>query len=532
MTRAESGPRTSLCGFDYSTPGVPVSLDLGGVDLAAALAGEAGGRTAKALDALDILERGGLANADEQRMVGHYWLRDPIQAPTKEITSDIESTVEAIARFSSDVRAGAVAGPAGPFLEILHIGIGGSAVGPQFLCGTLPDSPTSPRVHFLDNSDPLGVERVLGRLRGGPDRTLVSIVSKSGYTPTPMAVARQVEQYFAAAGLDFAAQAVATTMHGSPLDEQARRAGWLHRFPLWDWVGGRTSVTSAVGLLPAALLGMDIAAFLDGAAAVDRWTRDPNPHHNPALALALAWYHLGAGRGAKNMVVLPYSDQLVGLPRWLQQLVMESLGKRSRRDGTTVEHGMTVYGNKGSSDQHAYMQQLKDGPADFFLNFVRVRYKPTSIDVEVEPGITLADHLFAGLEGTRASLEDRGRPTITTILDDVGPRSVGAVIALYERAVGLYAELVDVNAYHQPAVDKYAARPVLDLQLAIIETLASQNRALTTLEIAETTDWTSRCALVGRLLEHLATHGRVERVSRPGPSAATWRVPRDRRSQR
>ena len=140
---------------------------------------------------------------------------------------------------------------------------------------------------------------------------------------------------------------------------EAREKGFLERFPMWDWVGGRTSETSTVGLLPAALQGIDVRALLDGAAAMDEATRRHETRANPAALLALAWHVAGDGRGTKAMVVLPYKDRLLLFSRYLQQLVMESLGKEKDLAGNVVHQGIAVYGNKGSTDQHAYVQQLR-----------------------------------------------------------------------------------------------------------------------------------------------------------------------------
>ncbi|MDD2336742.1 MAG: glucose-6-phosphate isomerase, partial [Geobacteraceae bacterium] len=134
--------------------------------------------------------------------------------------------------------------------------------------------------------------------------------------------------------------------------------GWLARFPMWDWVGGRTSVTSVVGLLPAALQGIDIDAFLEGASRCDALTRLPSNHKNPAARLALVWFHATSGKATRDMVVLPYKDRLLLFSRYLQQLVMESLGKEKDLSGKVVHQGLSVYGNKGSTDQHAFVQQL------------------------------------------------------------------------------------------------------------------------------------------------------------------------------
>ena len=362
-------------------------------------------------------------------------------------------------------------------------------------------------VHFLDNSDPDGIDRVLGRLRGGLGRTLISVVSKSGMTPTPWHVMLELENIYQRAGLSFAGHAIATTVAGSQLDVRAADHGWIARFPMWDWVGGRTSVTSAVGLLPAAVLGADIDAFINGAATMDRLTRVPTARRNPAALLALMWYWLGNGRGEKDMVVLPYSDRLAGVPRWIQQLVMESVGKKLDRAARTVHQGLTVYGNKGSTDQHSYMQQLRDGKPDFFVTFIRVHREREGPPVELEPDVTLGDHLFGGLEGSRAALYDRGRDSITITLMDTDPRSLGALIALYERAVGLYAELINVNGYHQPGVDKYAAEPVLTLQRAVLTQLRIVKIPQTAEQVADAIGQPDQVETVYKLLEHLALSG-------------------------
>jgi glucose-6-phosphate isomerase len=240
------------------------------------------------------------------------------------------------------------------------------------------------------------------------------------------------------------------TTPGSALHERAEQEGWLATFPMWDWVGGRTSITSAVGLLPGALLGMDLRAFLAGAAAMDDATRRADVWRNPATMLAAYWHHEGNGRGERAMVVLPYKDRLVLLSRYLQQLVMESLGKEHDRRGKVVNQGIAVYGNKGSTDQHAYVQQLRDGRHDFFCTFVRVLQDRRQGHFEVEPGVTSGDYLDGLWQGTRGALFEKGRTSATIGVDRLDERVLGALVALFERTVAIYAELIDVNAYHQP----------------------------------------------------------------------------------
>src|SRR5947209_8769390 len=150
---------------------------------------------------------------------------------------------------------------------------------------------------------------------------------------------------------------------------------------------------AAVGQVPAALEGFDIDQFLAGAAAMDAKTRANNVKTNAAMLLALMWHYAGNGRGEKDMVILPYKDRLVLFSKYLQQLVMESLGKERDLDGNVVHQGIAVYGNKGSTDQHAYVQQLRDGVNNFFVTFVEVRKGRDGESMEVEPGTTSGDYL-------------------------------------------------------------------------------------------------------------------------------------------
>ena len=182
-------------------------------------------------------------------------------------------------------------------------------------------------------------------------------------------------------------------------------------------------------------------------------TRVPDLRHNPAALIALAWYYAGNGKGDKDMVVLPYKDSLLLFSRYLQQLVMESLGKEKDLDGNVVYQGIAVYGNKGSTDQHAYVQQLREGVPSFFVTFIEVLKDRTSKSFDIEPDTTSGDYLFGFLQGTRKALYDNARESITLTIPEVNAHTVGALIALYERAVGLYASLVNVNAYHQPGVE-------------------------------------------------------------------------------
>ena len=483
-------------------------------------------RMSQAMDAMGELERGAIANPDQQRMVGHYWLRAPEIAPHAEIGTAIGQMRASVREFVRKVHTGTLVGKGGPLRHLLHIGIGGSALGPQLLADALGGPGDRMTLHFIDNTDPDGMDRVLHGLSGALGQTLVTVVSKSGGTPEPANAMIEVQAAYRRAGLDHAPHFVAVTGAGSRLDETAAAEGWLQRFPIWDWVGGRTSVMSAVGLVPAALQGIDIDSLLAGAAAMDGLTRQREIRRNPAALMALMWHRLGDGRGAKDMVVLPYKDRLLLLSRYLQQLVMESLGKERDRAGATVNQGIAVYGNKGSTDQHAYVQQLREGVLNFFVTFIQVLSDRQGASVEVQPGITAGDYLCGFLQGTRQALYDNDRESITITIESVSPKHVGALIALYERAVGLYAELVNVNAYHQPGVEagKTAAATVLELQEKAVAHLESARGVQTAEQVADAIGQPQETETVFKVLEHLAANERgIIMQPADNPRGATFR---------
>ena len=440
-------------------------------------------RFAEAFRAMAQLEAGAVANRDEERQVGHYWLRDPERAPSAAMAARIRDEVDRLDTFSRQVLQGDLTAPGGaPFSDVVWIGIGGSGLGPLLIVEALQRHGEGLPFHFIDNVDPQGMSATLATLGDRLRQALVIVVSKSGGTPEPRLGMAQVRARLEALGGEWAQQAVAITMEGSHLDQQAVRDGWLARFDMPDWVGGRTSITSAVGLLPAFLVGADGRSFLEGAAAMDQLTRVDTLLANPAALLAACWYVAGGGQGRRDMVVLPYRDRLEVFSRYLQQLVMESLGKRLDRQGTVVHQGLAVYGNKGSTDQHAYVQQLRDGLDNFFVVFIEALDEPS--DIAPVQGENPADFLAGFLQGTRSALCEGDRQSLTITLERFDARRLGALIALFERAVGLYGELIDVNAYHQPGVEagKKAAADILALQERLEAVLADgQPRDLNTL---------------------------------------------------
>lgn len=485
----------------------------------------------KAYTAMQALEAGAIANPDENRMVGHYWLRNPalVPAPHRALAAEIEKTVAKIKEFARQVHEGEVAGARGPFKNLLVIGIGGSALGPQFVAHAL-GHPTTDKldVYFFDNTDPDGMDKVMARLVTELGQTLCVVISKSGATKETRNGMAEAEAAYARAGLKFGDHAVAVTGMGmeSKLEQHAGENDWLDIFPMWDWVGGRTSETSAVGLLPAALQGLDIDGLLAGAKACDEITRRPDTARNPAAQLAAMWYYAGQGRGAKDMVVLPYKDRLELFSRYLQQLVMESLGKELDRDGRLVNQGIAVYGNKGSTDQHAYVQQLREGLNNFFVTFIEVLKDRQGESIQVEGGATSGDFLSGFFLGTRRALFENGRESITLTLNEVSAFSVGVLIALFERAVGFYATLIGINAYHQPGVQagKLAADRVLAMQEKIFQFLAQHPGPLTIEAIAAGIQAPGEIETVFKICEHLAANaGRgIKKQAGQTPFAAQY----------
>ncbi len=509
----------------YYHKGLGIYVDISRMSFDDAFVAQLTPRFEHAFEAMKALEGGAIANPDENRMVGHYWLRNPDLAPTEELKKAVTETLSSVKDFAAKVLDGEIKTPSGDrFTDVLSVGIGGSALGPQFVSQGLVDVNPPMDIHFIDNTDPVGIDHIFAEIGDRLKTTLVIIISKSGGTPETRNGMLESKAAFEKAGLDFAKQAVAVTGEGSKLDTVAKSEGWITTFPMYDWIGGRTSELSAVGLLPAALQGIDIQAMLDGAKEMDDATRVANIRQNPAALLALAWYFAGNGKGEKDMVVLPYKDSLFLFSRYLQQLVMESLGKEKDLDGNTVYQGIAVYGNKGSTDQHAYVQQLREGVPNFFATLIEVLQDREGVSIEVEPGVTSGDYLSGLLQGTRRALYENQRDSITITVSDVSARMVGALIALYERAVSIYAQLVNINAYHQPGVEagKKAAAAILDLQNQVTGALESAPLSLT--EIAEKIDASDRIENIYKIVRHLDANNRGVKIEGDPSQPNTLRV--------
>ena len=399
------------------------------------------------------IERGEIKNPDENRKVTHFTDRSVYTGSEEYL--DVENFVE-------QIRTGKIVGSTGKKFEAAFInGIGGSALGPQLIQmainGPYWNEKTEEqrngylKIYFLDNTDTAGLADALQVV--DLEKTLVVNISKSGGTQETKNNMKACMDFYTAAGLDFAKHACAITMKNSELDQLSRGSKWLKVFEMADSIGGRTSETSIVGHLPAALAGIDFKGLLFGACHMDKLTRNPRLSHNPAYMLSAMWYLAGNGKGDRNMVIVPYSDRLILLSRYLQQLVMESLGKEKDLDGNTVHQGLNVFGNKGGTDAHAFIQQLNDGRDDFFVTFIEVLEDKMS--APISGSIAMGDYLHGFMAGLSNALRSKKRQVIEMRINKVDTFNVGMLIALYERAVAAYAELIHINAFHQPGVQAY-----------------------------------------------------------------------------
>jgi glucose-6-phosphate isomerase len=435
------------------------------------------------------LEAGEIKNPDEGRKVTHF--TDRVEYPKTTLFTEVENFAEA-------VRTGKVTGSSGKKFESAIInGIGGSALGPQLMQFAIngpywnekSDSQRGGnlKIYFLDNTDSAGFADAIEVI--DPETTIVITISKSGGTQETKNNMIAFESFYAEKGIDFSKHAAAISMKGSQLWQHAESNGWLEIFEMAESIGGRTSETSIVGHLPAALAGINFQNFLSGACRMDEWTRNKSYCCNPAYMLAAMWYIAGKGKGDRNMVIVPYSDRLILLSRYFQQLVMESLGKELDLDGNTVHQGLNVFGNKGGTDAHAFIQQLNDGRDDFFVTFIEV-LKDAMI-LPIDESSSMGTYLHGFQEGLSAALRSKGRQTISIQIGDVNEFNLGMIIALYERAVAVYAEFININAFHQPGVQAYklAAKGILDLRSKMLEEISELGEFTgTAAELAEELD--------------------------------------------
>ena len=357
--------------------------------------------------------------------------------------------------------------------DLVVLGIGGSALGNIALQAALNPAGYNllsdrkrpgPRLFVLDNVDPALVGDTLGLLSRRLKTTVFNIISKSGETAETASQFMVVRELLRKRlGDDFAARIVATTDPEKGTLHDIAAADGYAALPVPSDVGGRFSVLSPVGLFSAAMCGIDIDALLGGAAGMARRVAQADWRANPACVLAAVKYLMFAAKGKPVHVMMPYSNRLHGLADWYCQLWAESLGKAADRSGREVLVGPTPVKALGATDQHSQVQLYREGPNDKLVVFLAVKKHPREVripDVFGEaPGLSylrkvkLSRLLDAERVATEYALAASRRPSVTIHFDAVDAESVGAFIYLYEFVTSLTAELLNINAYDQPAVE-------------------------------------------------------------------------------
>ena len=341
-----------------------------------------------------------------------------------------------------------------PFDDILLFGIGGSALAALLFAALAPRGPIGPRLHLVETVDPGRVSFLLQTCRA--ERTLMLGVSKSGSTLETAATFLIAEAWMERALGPRAKERILIVCdeEENPLRGRARRKGYA-TFPVPPGVGGRFSALCAVGLLPAALLGLDPREPLRGAALAAERCLLGDPSANPALALALA-HHLACKAGRNVTVLWPYGEALRPLGPWWVQLVAESLGKV----GPHGPVGVSPLCASGPADQHSLLQLALEGPDDKLTVFVGAAssgaadpHVPAGGE-ELTPvaGKTLGQILRAEHEATAFAVAHAGRPVVNVTLVDAGPAALGAALLTFEVMVAIWAEFLGINAFDQPAV--------------------------------------------------------------------------------
>jgi glucose-6-phosphate isomerase len=426
---------------------------------------------------MQALFNGGKINLTENRAVLHTALRgeEPVLVDGVDVIPQIAAVLDRMQVFSDGVRTGTINGHGGRrYTDVVHIGIGGSHLGPQLATLALsPYAAGGPKVHFVSNIDMAAVQRTLARLE--PATTLVIVVSKTFTTSETLANARTVRDWLTAAlgAAAAAGQFVAVTANAQRAAEFGIAAE--RTFPFWDWVGGRYSLWSAVGLPIALAIGMlRFREMLAGAHAMDEHFRNAAFEKNMPVVLALLGIWYNNFFGAASYAVLPYDESLALLPAFLQQLDMESCGKSVHADGTPVDcdTGMIIWGAAGTDAQHSFFQLLHQG----------TRLVPADFIAACQPHHTVEQHhaiLMANFFAQTAALMNGApdaanpherfsgnRPSNSLLLDRLTPRSFGQLLALYEHKVFVQSVVWGINAFDQPGVElgkKLAARILPDL---------------------------------------------------------------------
>ena len=437
---------------------------------------------------------GEAVNNTEGRAVLHPALRAAndadFRALGEPVSKEVAETRRAMARFAADIGSGAeTGGTKQPFQTIVHIGIGGSDLGPRLLWEALRPLEPTIDLRFVANIDPRDMAEALAGL--DPETTLIVVVSKTFTTQETLANAELAKAWLAAS---LSPRRMAKHLVGvTAAPEKAEAFGCGRTFGFRDWVGGRYSLWSAVSLSVAVALGWDVfERVLDGARAMDQHFLEADLERNAPVLLALAQVFNVEGLGRQARTVAPYAHGLRRLPAFLQQLEMESNGKRVKRDGSPVDTatGPIVFGEPGTNGQHAFFQQIHQGPQVIPAEFVVVAHTSEAAADAGEGDAPLwsnalaqaqalmvgkteaearAEMLASGMDAAEA---DRlaphrafpgNRPSTTILMDALTPEAVGALIALYEHKTFVEGVIQDINSFDQWGVElgKVLAKAIL-----------------------------------------------------------------------
>jgi len=426
--------------------------------------------------AFDSLTGGEMINASEHRPALHTLLRGTARDQHPEKSKEVEDTLVRMAALVDSIHSGASTGSSGqPFTDVVNLGIGGSDLGPRLVCEALHSEVTPLKAHFVANIDPDDLDSTLAPLN--PETTLFIICSKSWSTEETLSNAERAIGWLQAGGI----HGQAAGAHLIAVTTQVEKAGDWHIpqercFPLWDWVGGRYSLWSAVGISIALVLGwQSFQRLLHGAHSLDMHTHAASPAENLPMAMALLELWQTHYIGANTHVVLPYAQRLTHLPDFLQQLTMESNGKRVSSWGEPIAHDTApvLWGSAGTIGQHSYYQLLHQGTRSFSADII---LPLRSGEGDQDARRALAAHALAQSRALMVGRppeealqlgEERGFDESTSrqfelpgnhshsllIMDAITPECLGALIAAYEHKTYFLAVLLGINPFDQWGVE-------------------------------------------------------------------------------
>ena len=415
---------------------------------------------------------GGLVNTSEHRPALHTALRNLDKTPVLHLGQDVMPAIVDVWQ-----RIDGLCNKWVGVTDLIHIGIGGSDFGPRLAVQALAHSTNktnrSMRVHFAANIDSAELSHILERAQA--NSTKVLIVSKSFSTAETMLNAKTIINWFKAKNLT--SSQIQNSLFAITSNTKAAESFGIQKeniFPFWDWVGGRFSVWSAVGLPIALQYGFDtFKQLLSGANAMDQHFASAAIHQNLPCLLALALFYQQHKHHSKAYAVVPYAHALELFPFWLQQLDMESNGKSVDRQGNFVKvSSPTVFGSAGSNAQHSYFQLLHQGPEVIPVDFIAVKAAMSTLPEAQEHHNALlanclaqAQALAHGKQSTDPNLSYAGkRPSNLIMLPKLDAYHLGALLALYEHRAFCLGALWNLNSFDQPGVElgKVLARPIED----------------------------------------------------------------------